>query len=303
MGNNLLDAYSRAVISVVEKVGPAVVKVETGGVGSGIIITPDGYILTNNHVVDHTSGADIVLISGRRLPAEIIGKDKISDLALLRVTANALPHASLGDSDKVKVGQLAVAIGNPLGYQNTVSAGVVSALGRSLDLGRSFVENLIQTDVPLNPGNSGGPLVDSFGQVIGVNVAVDGRGQLLSFAVAANTASWVVSELISRGRVRRVALGIIGGALPIGHLFREHFHLTKDSVVQVVEISARGLASTAGLEKGDLIIELNGESVGSIDDVHKVLGKVKIGTKFDLGIIRNQERRQLQVLAKSNPQD
>lgn len=293
VAKDLLDAYSRAVISVVDKVGPAVVKVETGGVGSGIIITPDGYVLTNNHVVDHTNNIDVVLTSGRRLTAEIIGKDKISDLALLRVTANSLPHASLGNSDKVRVGQLAVAIGNPLGYQNTVSAGVVSALGRSLPLGNNYVENLIQTDVPLNPGNSGGPLVDSFGRVIGVNVAVDDRGQLLSFAVAANTASWVVSELISVGKVRRITLGIVGGSIAVSPAYRDRFRLERDSVVEVVKVIANSLAHQTGLRQGDLITEINGSDVGSIEDVQKTLHQLKIGAKLDLGIIRDQQKTHL----------
>lgn len=307
--SDLLDAYSQAVVDVVESVGPAVVSIDivgrqnqygyaSTGSGSGIILTPDGFIVTNNHVVERARDIRVRLTDGRNLLAELIGRDVVTDLALVRVMAADLPFAKLGDSDKLRPGQLAVAIGNPLGYQNTVSAGVVSALGRTLRVnGGRMIENVIQTDVPLNPGNSGGPLVDSSGNVIGVNTAVDGRGQLISLAVPSNTASWVVSELISKGKVHRVALGIIGGTLPLSRAYQTHFNLESDTVVQVVEIERSGLAFKFGIRQGDLIIKINNREVRDIGELQRELGKIKPHSEFDLTVISVEKIKTIRLTA------
>ncbi len=301
----LLDAYSRAVVSVVENVGPAVVSIQvknrqsrgTGeGAGSGVIITPDGFVLTNNHVVEHSQELKVNLTDGNTLPAQIVGTDPATDLALVRVDAPRLPMAHLGDSAALRVGQLAIAIGNPLGFQNTVSTGVISALGRSLrsQSGR-LIENVIQTDVALNPGNSGGPLVDSRGRVIGINTAMIYMAQGISFAIPINTARWVISELLMHGKVRRSYLGLAGQVRPLNQRAQRYLELPSPSTVEVVAVEDKGPAYRAGLREGDLLIALDGKPISTVDDVHRYLTGHPAGSTLKLTILRNRERRELLV--------
>src|SRR5579859_6524104 len=304
----LLDAYSHAVVSVVEKVGPAVVSINVKtrqarrnpggeGAGSGVVITPDGYVLTNNHVVDNANEVKVNLIDGSSFAAQIVGKDAATDLAVVRVDAPHLPMAQLGNSDTLRVGQLAIAIGNPLGFQSTVSTGVVSALGRSLrsQSGR-LIENVIQTDVPLNPGNSGGPLVDSRGRVIGINTAIIAMAQGISFTIPVNTARWVVTELITRGKVRRAHLGLSGQARPISRRAQRFFELPNSSVVEVVAVEPGGPAQRAGLREGDRIVALDGQGVANVDDIHRLLTNQPTAMPLKLSVLREQERLELLVV-------
>jgi S1-C subfamily serine protease len=306
---DLLDAYSRAVIGVVEKVGPAVVSIgvkkqsrsrrEQGeGAGSGVIIAPDGYVLTNDHVVAGANQIEVSLTDGSAFAAQIVGTDPATDLAVVRVGASGLPIAPLGDSAALRVGQLVIAIGNPLGFQNTVSSGVISALGRALrgQSGR-LIENVIQTDVALNPGNSGGPLVDSRGRVIGVNTAMIAMAQGLSFAVPVETAKWVVSELMKRGKVRRAYLGLVGQTRPIGRRTQRYFELPAATAVEVVSVESNGPAQRAGLLERDLIVLVNGLSVGSVDDVHRLLAGQEAGSLITLTVLRSGKRRELTVIS------
>ncbi len=306
---DLLDAYSRAVVGVVEKVGPSVVSIGVRrtaqgpdvqgeeGAGSGVVITPDGFVLTNNHVVAQASEVSVTLTDGRTLPAQTIGSDPATDLAVVRVVANGLPTAQLGDSDALRVGQLAIAIGNPFGFQSTVSTGVISALGRSLrgQSGR-LIENIIQTDLPLNPGNSGGPLVDSRRRIIGINTAIIALAQGISFAIPVNTVKWVVSELVTQGRVRRAYLGIAGQARPIRRQAQRYYELAKPSIVEVMSVEKNGPAERAGLRTGDYILRLDGQSVGSVDDMHRLLTAHPNNTPVQVTILRNNERKELQVI-------
>lgn len=305
---HLLDAYSRAVVGVVEGVGPAVVSIRVlkhgcsplsggEGAGSGVIIAPDGFILTNNHVVELAYQVEVTLTDGRTSPAQIVGTDPATDLAVVRAGANSLPSVELGESNLVRVGQLAIAIGNPFGFQSTVSTGVISALGRTLrsQTGR-LIENVIQTDVPLNPGNSGGPLVDSRGRVIGINTAMIYMAQGISFAVPVNTAKWVVSELVTHSKVRRAYLGIAGQVRPIVRRIQRQFQLTAATAVDVVTVERHGPADLAGLREGDLIITVNGETVTNVDDIHRVLAGLPTGSPLNLRILRDGERQELQVI-------
>ncbi len=302
----LLDAYSRAVMGVVEKVGPTVVNIaiqkrdrrgQMGeGAGSGVIIAPDGFVLTNNHVVEGVSGIEVGLTDGSSYPAQVVGTDPATDLAVIRVLANGLPAATLGDSDLLRPGQLAIAIGNPLGFQSTVSTGVISALGRALrsPSGR-LIENVIQADIALNPGNSGGPLVDSRGQVIGINSAMIYMAQGISFAIPINTAKWVASELLMRGKVRRAYLGLAGQVRPLSRRAQRYFELAQETVVEVVSVEANGPARRAGLREGDQIFALDGQPVATVDDVHRLLVGKQAGAQVKLSIIREQNRRELAV--------
>jgi S1-C subfamily serine protease len=305
--DDLLDAYSRAVTRVVEQVGPAVVSIavkkqsdarraEGMGAGSGVIIAPDGFILTNNHVVEHADEIEIGLTDGSALPARLVGTDATTDLAVVRAEANGLPSARLGDSASLRVGQLVIAIGNPLGFSNTVSTGVVSALGRALrgQSGRS-IENIIQTSVPLNPGNSGGPLVDSHGRVVGVNTAMIAVAQGIGFAVPVNTAKFVVGELVTRGKVRRAYLGLAGQAAPIGRRLQRYFELPHPTAVQVVSVEPNEPAARAGLREGDRIVAINGQSVATVDAIHHTLANHPIGTALNVTILRGVERLELSV--------
>lgn len=307
--DDLLDAYSRAVVGVIEKVGPAVVSIGvkkqsaaprfgSEGAGSGVIIAPDGFVLTNNHVVEQAREIQVGLTDGNSFPAQIAGTDPATDLAIVRVVSGGLPTAELGNSDSLRVGQLVIAIGNPLGFQSTVSTGVISALGRALrsQSGR-LIENVIQTDVALNPGNSGGPLVDSRGRVIGINTAMIFMAQGISFAIPVNTAKWVVSELIRHGQVRRAHLGLIGQVRPVSRAIQRQFSLPAASVVQVFSLEEKGPAYRAGLREGDLIIALNGDSIATIDDIHRLLADKPAGSPVDLTILRDGERRKIHVVS------
>lgn len=302
-----LDAYSQAVIHAVETVGPAVVSVgmarraperlrrrglpELRGAGSGVIITPDGYILTNSHVVRGADVIEVRLQDGRTLQAQIVGTDPHSDLAVIRVTETGLPYAALGDSSKLRVGQLVVAIGNPLGFQATVTTGVVSAVGRTLrtDTGR-LIENIIQTDAALNPGNSGGPLVDFRGQVAGINTAIIMGSQGICFAIPVNTAKWVASQLIREGRVRRAYLGVSGQTVPLDRSLAIVHRQAAETAVRVVEVQPNTAAAQAGLLAGDIIIRVGDATVTSPDDLQRVLGKHPIGEPLTVEILRGVER-------------
>jgi S1-C subfamily serine protease len=304
---DLLDAYSSAVISVVERVEPAVVAINvrkngsTGrqgeGAGSGVVIAPDGFILTNNHVVEDVSSVSVTLTDGRTMKAGVMGSDPATDLSVIRVSTNGLSIVELGNSDTLRVGQLAIAIGNPLGFQSTVSAGVVSALGRSLrSRSGRLIENVIQTDVALNPGNSGGPLVNSRGEVIGINSAMIYMAQGISFAIPINTAKWVVGELVKYGRVRRAYLGISVMGRPVTGLQRDRLDLNSSMVVQVISVEKDGPAARAGIREGDIILSLGEQKVSTIDEVHQILGRRPPGTPVRLGLLRRGRTMELGIV-------
>ncbi|MGH9387946.1 MAG: S1C family serine protease [Vicinamibacterales bacterium] len=310
----LFDAYSTAVMSAVDHIGPSVVKVDVElpsargrrgtprgaqGSGSGFVFTPDGLILTNSHVVSGASRISVTLPDGRELIADLVGDDPHTDLAVLRVTAPDLAAAPFGDSSSLRPGQLVIAIGNPFGFQHTVTAGVVSALGRSLRARTvRLMENLIQTDAALNPGNSGGPLVTSAAKVVGVNTAVILGGQGIAFAVPINTARYVVSSLLRDGRVRRSHLGVAGQNNPIPRrLVREH-KLTREQGVTITAVSEATPAEEAGLRAGDLIVDFAGEPVSSIDDLHRLLTEDRIGQVTPIRLLRRGELRQLVVVPR-----
>ena len=309
----LLDGYSRTVVSVVETVGPAVVSIAVGGssretpggrtgAGSGVIIAPDGYVLTNSHVVHEAARVDVTLTDGHTFGATLVGEDAATDLAVIRVDASGLPSARLGVSATLRVGQLVIAIGNPLGFQSTVSAGVVSALGRALrsTQGR-LIENVIQTDVALNPGNSGGPLVNSQARVVGINTAVIAMAQGLSFAIPIDTVSWVASQLLTRGRVARAYLGFTGQQRPLDRRLARAHQLPTLQAVEIVAVEARGPASRAGLREGDLLVAVNGRPVGTVDDVHHMLVACPIGEPLTVTVLRGAARFDLAVTPAEMP--
>ena len=292
----LFDAYSDAVVSAVDRIGPSVVKVEAGGTGSGFVFTPDGLILTNSHVVAQGRRIAVSLPDGRDLVADLVGDDPHTDLAVLRVSAPDLMAAPFGDSSRLKPGQLVIAIGNPFGFHHTVTAGVVSALGRSLRARTvRLMENLIQTDAALNPGNSGGPLVTSRGHVVGVNTAVILGGQGIAFAVPINTARHVVSCLLRDGRVRRSHLGVAGHDQQVPRQLVRLYHLGSERGLTVTAVSDNTPAADAGLRPGDRIVEFGGESVGGADDLHRLLTEERIGEVTPMKIIRRGELRRILV--------
>lgn len=301
----LLDAYSRAVVHVVETVGPGVVGVHVerpggrgseGGTGSGVVIAPDGYLLTNSHVVHGGRALAVEFMDGKRVGADLVGEDPATDLAVIRARASGLPHAGLGDSAALRAGQLAVAIGNPLGFQSTVSTGVVSALGRSLrSLEGRLIENIIQHTAPLNPGNSGGPLVDSRGRVVGINTAIIAMAQGIGFAIPANTAQWVLSELLAHGRVRRAYLGIAARSRPLDRRLARFHEVDNRFVVEVMSVADAGPAAEAGVWSGDFITAINGEAVASVDDLHHVLAGSRIGDSAALTVVRGRQKLELSV--------
>jgi len=300
----LLDAYSRAVTAAVDAVGPAVVRVEIGrGGGSGVVFTPDGLVLTNAHVVatTHISNGEhprVTLTDGRSLVADVIGRDTHTDLAVLRVTPEgaALPWATLGDSRAVRVGQVAIAIGNPYGFHHSVTAGVVSALGRSLraQSGR-LMDDIIQTDAALNPGNSGGALVTTRGEVIGINTATILPAQGLCFAIASNTAQLVAGKLIRDGRIRRSYLGVGGQNVPIPRAVARINQLAVTSGVFVTSVEPSSPALAAGLKDGDVIVAFANEAVTGVDDLHRLLTEDRIGTPAPLAVLHAAERLTLTV--------
>lgn len=295
----LLDAYSRAVISVVSAVGPAVVSLHTGrsdrqqqvGAGSGVVITPDGYILTNSHVVQGAARITTILPDGAEAQAMLIGADPATDLAVLRCDRSGLQYAALGDSAGLRVGQLVIAVGNPLGFQSTVSTGVVSALGRSLRSqdGR-LIENIVQHTAPLNPGNSGGPLIDSKARVVGVNTAIIAIAQGIGFAIPSNTARWALPQLLAHGRVRRGRIGIAGHTRPIDRRLVLFHGLDTDAGVEVMGIEKDGPAYDAGVREGDLIVGLNGQTIHGIDELQRFLAEWPLQRSITLTILRGREK-------------
>lgn len=284
----LLDAYSRAVISVVELVGPAVVGVS--GVGTGMLITPDGYALTNSHVAGALRAYQLTLRDGSRLEAELVGQDPHTDLAVLRASGTGLPHARLGDSGQLLVGQLVVAIGHPFGFQSTVTTGVVSALGRTMrsQSGRT-IENIIQTDAALNPGNSGGPLVDTRGQVVGINTAIIARAQGICFAVPSNTAQRVASLLIRDGRVVRSYVGVTGETWPIHRRLNRYYQLDRDSGVRIARLDPNGPAQAAGLHQEDVLVGLASHPMTGVDDLQHFLTDWPVGIPAEAQVLRGTE--------------
>ena len=292
----LLDAYSQAVTSAVDLIGPSVVKVDAGGTGSGFVFAPDGLVLTNSHVVAGARRIGVTLPDGRDLVADLVGDDPHTDLAVLRVSAPDLVAAPFGDSSSLRPGQLVIAIGNPFGFQHTVTAGVVSALGRSLRARTvRLLENLIQTDAALNPGNSGGPLVTSVSQVVGVNTAVILGGQGIAFAVPINTARYVVSCLLRDGRVRRSHLGVAGQDVPIARRFVRAHHLPHERGVAITAVSEATPAADAGLRPGDVIVEFGTDAVRSVDDLHRLLTEDRIGELVPIRVLRRGELRRVLV--------
>lgn len=303
----LLDAYSRAVVSVVDSVGPAVVSIAVGqqrrgteadqtGAGSGVVIAPDGYILTNDHVVQNADRLNVRLTDGTSLSATLIGQDPATDLAVIRADTAYLPCSTLGSSERLRVGQLIIAMGNPFGFQSTVTTGVISALGRALrsTQGR-LIENIIQHTAPLNPGNSGGPLVDSAGRVVGINTAIIPMAQGIGFSIPGTTARWVVSQILSHGRVRRGYLGIAGRQRPLDRLIVRFHGLNKRHAVEVLTIESASPAAQAGLRVNDLIVAINQVDVESVDDLHRFLAEWPIGKPVEIDLIRGQ-RRQVRVI-------
>ena len=306
----LFDAYSRAVMTAVEKIGPSVVNVEVHtagktrsgeprdrrGGGSGFVFTPDGLILTNSHVVHDATRIDVTLTDGRRAPADIVGDDPASDLAVIRIDAPGLQAAQLGDSQQLRPGQMAIAIGNPYGFQSTVTAGVVSALGRSLRAysGR-LIEDVIQTDAALNPGNSGGPLVNSHGEVIGVNTATILPAQGICFAIGINTAKFVASRLLRDGRIRRSWIGVSAQTVPLHRRVVRFYNLPKESGVVVAGVEERSPARHAGLREGDVIVALDDKPVAGVDDLHRLLTDAQVGARCALTVIRHTEKINLSI--------
>jgi S1-C subfamily serine protease len=314
--DGLLDAYSHAVVSVVEKLSPSVVSIkmthevrartprgvvpfDMTGSGSGVIITPDGYILTNGHVVHKSKGLEVSLSDGATYPADVVGADSDTDLAVLRIPAFNIKAAELGDSDKLRVGQLVIAIGNPYGFQTSVTAGVVSATGRSMrsQSGR-LIENVIQTDAALNPGNSGGPLVDSRGKVVGVNTAVIQSAQGICFAIPINTARWVAGLLIKEGKIKRAYLGIKGLNRKLNRIEARRHEIGNEFGVEVHEVPSGGPAYRAGIRRGDMIVSVNGNSVQSVDEVHRYLTRVEVGTNLRIGVLRKGEKLELNAVVE-----
>ena len=316
--DELLDGYSRTIAGVVAKVGPTVVNIrvqhdgrdrrrgpEAGGTGSGFIIAPDGYILTNSHVVHDASRMEVAVADGRVFGATLVGDDPETDLAVIRINASNLIHASLGDSKSIRVGQIAIAIGSPYGFQQTVTAGIVSALGRSMrsQSGR-LIDNVIQTDAALNPGNSGGPLVNSRGEIIGVNTAVILPAQGICFAIASSTAEFVAAWLIKEGRIRRSWIGVAGQNVPVHPRIVRFHRLPVSHGVLVVGLEPGSPAGRADLREGDIIIAFAGEPVSGIDELHRHLVAKVIGVPVQLTVIRHTEKLDLTVtpeeLAASN---
>ncbi|HEV8046139.1 MAG TPA: trypsin-like peptidase domain-containing protein [Terriglobales bacterium] len=313
---SLLDAYSQAVVSAAEAISPSVVKIDVAqpgrsrsgeprerqGGGSGFVFTPDGLVLTNSHVVHGASRIDVSLPDGQRFPAHIIGDDAATDLAVIRIglPSNDAPHlvaAPLGDSQRLRVGQLAIAIGNPYGFQYTVTAGVVSALGRSL---RSYsgrlIEDVIQTDASLNPGNSGGPLVTSDGRVIGVNTATIMGAQGLCFAIGINTAKFVAGRLLREGRIRRSYIGVEAQTVPLLRRVVRFYDLPRESGVIVISVTNGSPAQKAGLREGDVIVAMDGKPIAGVDDLHRLLTDARVGAASTLTVVRHTEKLELKVV-------
>jgi S1-C subfamily serine protease len=316
----LLDAYSQAVVNAAERVSPSVVHIhvshtvrtgrtarglpeqEQRGSGSGFVFTPDGFILTNSHVVEGADKIEVALANGNRHVAERVGTDPHTDTAVLRISAADLVASQLGDSQSLRVGQLVIAIGNPYGFECTVTAGVVSALGRSLRArsGR-LMDNVIQTDAALNPGNSGGPLVNSLGEVVGVNTAVILPAQGICFAIGINTAQFIAGRLIKDGRITRSYIGVAGQNVPLHRRLVRFYRLVAESGVLVVSVESGSPAQKAGILPGDVIIEFGGHPVAAIDDLHRLLTESQVHVGSAVTIIRNQEKRVVDIIPEEAP--
>ncbi len=311
--DNPLDAYSQVLVTIVEKVGPSVVSIKSSSDmrrphagrpagqgeagGSGFVLTPDGFILTNCHVVEDAKYIEVISMSGETSRARIVGLDPATDLAVIRVDSGEYPAATLGDSSNLKVGQLVLAIGNPLGFQSTVSAGVISALNRTLrNRSGRLIEDVIQTDVALNPGNSGGPLVDSRGQVIGINTAIIHYAQGLSFSIPAGTAKWVVGELMNHGKVSRGSFGVHVRTRDISRKTQRFLHRRTSTVVEILGVERSSPAAKAGLLSGDFIYAIDKQEITGVDDIHSLLSKIEPGTKVKLGIIRRSGLKEIPVV-------
>ncbi len=305
-----LDAYSKAVIGAVERVGPAVVSIYVGGgttagdaaregrggAGSGVVVTPDGYLLTNEHVVQRVDEAKVAFVDGRSVSAVVVGRDPATDLAVLRAQAAALPYARLATAKELRVGQLVVAVGNPLGFESTVSAGVVSALGRSLRSRQGrLIEGIVQHTAALNPGNSGGPLVDAKGRVVGINTAIIAQAQGIGFSVPAATAQWVLTEILTQGRVRRAYLGISVRDRPIDLRLVRALGLGVTRATEVIGRDGSGPAVDSDLRPGDLIVGVNGASVNGIDALHRHLSRWPVGSSLTLDVVRRTRSLKIEL--------
>ncbi|HEY6952356.1 MAG TPA: trypsin-like peptidase domain-containing protein [Bacteroidota bacterium] len=321
----VLDAYSAAVTRVVDLIAPSVVKIDVShhvrgrgfgqrrrergqtpgqitGSGSGVIFTPDGFILTNSHVVHRAASINVILADGLELKAQLIGDDPYTDLAVIRVTADNLPSANFGDSQAIRIGQLVIAVGNPYGFQATVTAGVVSALGRSLrvDSGR-LIDNVIQTDAALNPGNSGGPLVNSRGEVIGINTAAIPWAQGICFSIPVNTAKLIAARLISEGKIMRAYLGIGGQVVDISRAALREHQLAGTRGVMVSQVEYQGPSQRAGLQEGDVIVSFDSHRIESIDDLHRCLTSEAIGKEATLAILRLEKKLFVKIIPLELP--
>ena len=309
-----LDAYSAAVVGAVDLVGPAVVSVYVGGAdeaararggaGSGVVVTPDGYLLTNEHVVQRVNEARVAFVDGRSVPAVVAGRDPATDLAVLRAQAGALPYAQLASGQRLRAGQLVVAVGNPFGFESTVSAGVVSALGRSLRSRQGrLIEGIVQHTAALNPGNSGGPLVDAAGRVVGINTAIIAVAQGIGFAVPATTAQWVLTEILTQGRVRRAWLGVAARDRPLDLRLVRALGLTSTRAVEVMSRESAGPASQSDLHPGDLIVAVDGQSVDGIDALHRHLSRVPPGTQLALSVVRRTQLLTVALTTREPPEN
>jgi S1-C subfamily serine protease len=308
----LLDAYSQAVTTAAAAVAPTVVHIEVNGArdgqqrrgtGSGFFFTPDGLLLTNSHVVHGAREVKVATQEGERFAADIVGDDPDSDLAVIRVSTRGAPHVHFGRSSRLKLGQIAIAIGNPLGFEQTVTAGVVSALGRSLraSTGR-LIDDVIQTDAALNPGNSGGPLLNARGEVIGVNTAIIPGAQGICFATASDSAQWVLAQLLAHGRVRRGWLGVAGMNATLARRIARHHEIENESGVRVRSVERGSPAAAAGLEPGDLIVGLEGEMITGIDQLQQTLNAQRIGRPIELLLLRHTRKVAVKVTAIEKPQ-
>src|SRR5579884_1898784 len=302
-----LDAYSKVVVRVAEVLRPAVVNLRSGrgrrgGSGSGILFTPDGLLLTNHHVVAGQERVQVRLGDGRELGGRVVGNDPWTDLAVVQAEESKLPHAQLGDSSRLRVGQLVVAIGSPLGFESTVTAGVISALGRTLrSITGHLVDNVIQTDAALNPGNSGGPLVDSRGRVIGINTAVIQPAQGICFAIPINMAKHILPQLMTHGRVIRGYLGLSGRSVPIPRDLARRLGLKQETAVEVVAVEENGPASQAGIEEDDWILALGDQPAASVDDLHKQLMSLPVGVPTTVTLLRGERKLERMVIPGDYP--
>ena len=312
MLDEALDAYSAAVVGAVDQVGAAVVSVYTGGAeeaararggaGSGVVVTPDGYLLTNEHVVQRVTHARVSFVDGRSVPAVLAGRDPATDLAVLRAQAAALPYAQLAPSRRLRPGQLVVAVGNPYGFESTVSAGVVSALGRSLRSRQGrLIEGIVQHTAALNPGNSGGPLVDAHGAVTGINTAIIPQAQGIGFAVPAATAQWVLTEILTAGRVRRAWLGIAARDRPLDLRLVRALDLGASRAVEILSRESEGPAFSSDLHPGDLIVAVDGKAVDGVDALHRQLSRVPPGTDLELTVVRRMQIVKVTLTAQEPP--